>query len=102
MAFWALWQSFMTELQLGADTDVPAGPQCHAETRRTVEIDISSDSIRKNCGLYEGVPYRKGSPSEVPIQTEATGYGVVYMLNEIAKAHNDLRRRKNNRCNRFR
>jgi glutamate dehydrogenase (NADP+) len=77
----AFCQSFMTELckYIGADTDVPAG-----------EIGYLFGQYKRIRGLYEGVLTGKGlSFGGSLIRTEATGYGVVYMLNEIAKAHND-------------
>ena len=78
----AFCQSFMTELckYIGADTDVPAGR----------EIGYLFGQYKRIRGLYEGVLTGKGlSFGGSLIRTEATGYGVVYMLNEIAKAHND-------------
>ena len=70
----AFCQSFMTELckYIGADTDVPAG-----------DIGVGGREIGY---LLTGKGLSFGGSL---IRTEATGYGVVYMLNEIAKAHND-------------
>ena len=84
----AFCQSFMTELckYIGADTDVPAGDigVCGRE------IGYLFGQYKRIRGLYEGVLTGKGlSFGGSLIRTEATGYGVVYMLNEIAKAHND-------------
>ena len=84
----AFCQSFMTELckHIGADTDVPAG-DIGVGGR---EIGYLFGQYKRIRGLYEGVLTGKGlSFGGSLIRTEATGYGVVYMLNEIAKAHND-------------
>ena len=84
----AFCQSFMTELckYIGADTDVPAG-DIGVGGR---EIGYLFGQYKRIRGLYEGVLTGKGlSFGGSLIRTEATGYGVVYMLNEIAKAHND-------------
>ena len=84
----AFCQSFMTELckYIGADTVVPAG-DIGVGGR---EIGYLFGQYKRIRGLYEGVLTGKGlSFGGSLIRTEATGYGVVYMLNEIAKAHND-------------
>ena len=84
----AFRQSVMTELckYIGADTDVPAG-DIGVGGR---EIGYLFGQYKRIRGLYEGVLTGKGlSFGGSLIRTEATGYGVVYMLNEIAKAHND-------------
>ena len=84
----AFCQSFMTELSkyIGADTDVPAG-DIGVGGR---EIGYLFGQYKRIRGLYEGVLTGKGlSFGGSLIRTEATGYGVVYMLNEIAKTHND-------------
>ena len=84
----AFCQSFLTELckYIGADTDVPAG-DIGVGGR---EIGYLFGQYKRIRGLYEGVLTGKGlSFGGSLIRTEATGYGVVYMLNEIAKAHND-------------
>ena len=84
----AFCQSFITELckYIGADTDVPAG-DIGVGGR---EIGYLFGQYKRIRGLYEGVLTGKGlSFGGSLIRTEATGYGVVYMLNEIAKAHND-------------
>ena len=89
----AFCQSFMTELckYIGADTDVPAG-DIGVGGR---EIGYLFGQYKRIRGLYEGVLTGKGlSFGGSLIRTEATGYGVVYMLNEIAKAHNDSVERK--------
>ena len=84
----AFCQSFMTELckYIGADTDVPAG-----------DIGVGGREIGYLYGQYkrirdlsEGVLTGKGlTYGGSLIRTQATGYGVVYMLDELMKAHND-------------
>ena len=84
----AFCQSFMTELSkyIGADTDVPAG-DIGVGAR---EIGYLFGQYKRIRGLYEGVLTGKGlTYGGSLIRTQATGYGVVYMLDEIAKAHND-------------
>ncbi len=84
----AFCQSFMTELSkyIGADTDVPAG-DIGVGGR---EIGYLFGQYKRIRGLYEGVLTGKGlTYGGSLIRTQATGYGVVYMLNEIMKAHND-------------
>ena len=84
----AFCQSFMTELSkyIGADTDVPAG-DIGVGGR---EIGYLYGQYKRNRGLYEGVLTGKGlTYGGSLIRTQATGYGVVYMLDEIMKAHND-------------
>ena len=84
----AFCQSFMTELSkyIGADTDVPAG-DIGVGGR---EIGYLFGQYKRIRGLYEGVLTGKGlTYGGSLIRTQATGYGVVYMLDEIAKAHND-------------
>ena len=81
-------QAFMTELyrHIGPDVDVPAGDLGVGGR----EIGYLFGQYKRIRGLYEGVLTGKGlSFGGSLIRTEATGYGVVYMLNEIAKAHND-------------
>ena len=84
----AFCQSFMTELSkyIGADQDVPAG-DIGVGGR---EIGYLYGEYKRIKGLYEGVLTGKGLTwGGSLIRTQATGYGVVYMLDEIAKAHND-------------
>ena len=84
----AFCQSFMTELSkyIGADMDVPAG-DIGVGGR---EIGYLYGQYKRNRGLYEGVLTGKGlTYGGSLIRTQATGYGVVYMLDEIMKAHND-------------
>ena len=68
----AFCQSFMTELckYIGADTDVPAG------------------QYKKIRGLYEGVLTGKGlSYGGSLARTEATGYGLLYLTEEMLKCN---------------
>ncbi len=84
----AFCQSFMTELSkyIGADQDVPAG-DIGVGGR---EIGFLYGQYKRLTGLYEGVLTGKGlTYGGSLIRTQATGYGVVYILDEIAKAHND-------------
>ena len=84
----AFCQSFMTELSkyIGADMDVPAG-DIGVGGR---EIGFLYGQYKRNTGLYEGVLTGKGlSYGGSLVRTEATGYGLVYMLNEMVKANND-------------
>ena len=84
----AFCQSFMTELSkyIGADTDVPAG-DIGVGGR---EIGYLFGQYKRIRGLYECVLTGKGlTYGGSLIRTQATGYGVVYMLDEIMKAHND-------------
>ena len=84
----AFCQSFMTELSkyIGADTDVPAG-DIGVGGR---EIGYLFGQYKRIRGLYEGVLTGKGlTYGGSLIRTQATGYGVVYMFDEIMKAHND-------------
>ncbi len=84
----AFCQSFMTELckYIGADTDVPAG-DIGVGAR---EIGYMFGQYKRIRGLYEGVLTGKGlAYGGSLVRTQATGYGVVYMLDEILHAHND-------------
>ncbi|MCF0133956.1 MAG: NADP-specific glutamate dehydrogenase [Blautia sp.] len=84
----AFCQSFMTELckYIGADTDVPAG-DIGVGGR---EIGFLFGQYKRVRDLYEGVLTGKGLTwGGSLIRTQATGYGVVYILDEIAKAHGD-------------
>ena len=84
----AFCQSFMTELcrHIGADTDVPAG-DIGVGGR---EIGYMYGQYKRIKNMYEGVLTGKGlTYGGSLIRTEATGYGVVYILNELMKDHND-------------
>ena len=97
----AFCQSFMTELckYIGADTDVPAG-DIGVGGR---EIGYLFGQYKRVRDLYEGVLTGKGlTYGGSLIRTEATGYGVVYILNELMKASQRFSRRKNCCCYRFR
>jgi glutamate dehydrogenase (NADP+) len=77
-------QSFMTELSkyIGADQDVPAG-DIGVGGR---EIGYLFGQYKRNRGLYEGVLTGKGlSYGGSLIRTQATGYGLVYILDEMVK-----------------
>ena len=80
----AFCQSFMTELSkyIGADTDVPAG-DIGVGGR---EIGYLFDSTRESVAYMRVFSQVKGfTYGGSLIRTEATGYGVVYMLDEIVK-----------------
>lgn len=84
----AFCQSFMTELckYIGADTDVPAG-DIGVGAR---EIGYLFGQYKRVRDLYEGVLTGKGlTYGGSLVRTQATGYGVVYILNELLTAHND-------------
>ena len=79
-------QSFMTELSkyIGADMDVPAG-DIGVGGR---EIGYLFGQYKRNRGLYEGVLTGKGLTfGGSLVRTQATGYGLVYITNELLK-HN--------------
>ena len=81
-------QAFMTELyrHIGPDVDVPAGDLGVGGR----EIGYLFGQYKRVRDLYEGVLTGKGlTYGGSLIRTEATGYGVVYILNELMKDHND-------------
>ncbi|HIS56102.1 MAG TPA: NADP-specific glutamate dehydrogenase [Candidatus Fimimorpha excrementavium] len=81
----AFCQSFMTELHkyIGADTDVPAG-DIGVGAR---EIGYLYGQYKRLTGLYEGVLTGKGLTYGGSLaRTEATGYGLIYMVVEMLKA----------------
>jgi len=81
-------QSFMTELckYIGADTDVPAG-DIGVGGR---EIGFLYGQYKRIRGLYEGVLTGKGLTYGGSLaRTEATGYGAMYMAQEVLKDHGD-------------
>ena len=81
----AFCQSFMTELSkyIGADQDVPAG-DIGVGSR---EIGYLYGQYKRLTGLYEGVLTGKGlSYGGSLIRTQATGYGLIYMLEEMVAA----------------
>ena len=82
----AFCQSFMTELSkyIGADVDVPAG-DIGTGAR---EIGYLYGQYKRIRGLYEGVLTGKGlSYGGSLARTEATGYGLLYMTEELLKSH---------------
>lgn len=82
----AFCQSFMTELYkyIGADQDVPAG-DIGVGAR---EIGYLYGQYKRLTGLYEGVLTGKGlNYGGSLVRTQATGYGLVYILDEMLK-HN--------------
>lgn len=81
----AFCQSFMTELckYIGADTDVPAG-DIGVGGR---EIGYLFGQYKRIRGLYEGVLTGKGlTYGGSLVRTQATGYGLIYILDEMLKA----------------
>ena len=84
----AFCQSFMTELckYIGADTDVPAG-DIGTGAR---EIGYMFGQYKRLTGLYEGVLTGKGlTYGGSLVRTQATGYGLLYLTDELLKCHND-------------
>ncbi len=84
----AFCQSFMSELckYIGADTDVPAG-DIGTGAR---EIGYMYGQYKKLRGLFEGVLTGKGlSYGGSLARTEATGYGLLYITEELLKAHGE-------------
>ena len=82
----AFCQSFMTELyrHIGKDTDVPAG-DIGVGGR---EVGYMFGQYKRLTGLYEGVLTGKGLTFGGSLaRTQATGYGLIYMLDEMLK-HN--------------
>ena len=82
----AFCQSFMTELHkyIGADQDVPAG-DIGVGGR---EIGFMYGQYKRLTGLYEGVLTGKGLTYGGSLaRTQATGYGLIYILDEMLK-HN--------------
>ena len=79
-------QSFMTELyrHIGKDTDVPAG-DIGVGAR---EVGYLFGQYKRITGLYEGVLTGKGLTFGGSLaRTQATGYGLIYILNEML-SHN--------------
>ena len=84
----AFCQSFMTELfrHIGADTDVPAGDI--GVGGREIGYLFGQYKRLKNC--YEGVLTGKGLTYGGSLaRTQATGYGLVYFVDEMLKAKGD-------------
>lgn len=81
-------QSFMTELSkhIGADTDVPAG-DIGTGAR---EIGYMFGQYKRIRDVWEGVLTGKGlSYGGSLARTEATGYGLVYFVQEYLNCHDD-------------
>ena len=84
----AFCQSFITELfkYIGADTDVPAG-DIGTGAR---EIGYMYGQYKRIKGVYEGVLTGKGlSYGGSLARKEATGYGLLYITEELLKCHGD-------------
>ena len=84
----AFCQSFMTELckYIGADVDVPAG-DIGTGAR---EIGYMYGQYKRITGLYEGVLTGKGLTYGGSLaRTEATGYGLLYITQELMKNHGE-------------
>ncbi|MBQ8525785.1 MAG: NADP-specific glutamate dehydrogenase [Clostridia bacterium] len=82
----AFCQSFMTELckHIGADTDVPAG-DIGTGAR---EIGYMFGQYKRIRNLYEGVLTGKGLTYGGSLaRTEATGYGLLYLTEEMLKTN---------------
>ena len=82
----AFCQSFMTELarHIGADTDVPAG-DIGVGGR---EIGFLYGQYKRIKNIYEGVLTGKGLTYGGSLaRTEATGYGLLYFMEEMLKDH---------------
>ena len=82
----AFCQSFMTELHkyIGADTDVPAG-DIGTGAR---EIGFMFGQYKRIRGMFEGVLTGKGlSYGGSLARTEATGYGLLYFVEEMLKCN---------------
>jgi len=80
----AFCQSFMTELyrHIGKDTDIPAG-DIGVGGR---EIGFLFGQYKRMTGLYEGVLTGKGlNFGGSLVRTQATGYGLIYILDEMLK-----------------
>ncbi|MCU6762947.1 NAD-specific glutamate dehydrogenase [uncultured Roseburia sp.] len=80
----AFCQSFMTELckYIGADVDVPAG-DIGTGAR---EIGYMFGQYKRIKGMYEGVLTGKGLTYGGSLaRTEATGYGLLYIVEELMK-----------------
>ncbi|HIZ06886.1 MAG TPA: NADP-specific glutamate dehydrogenase [Candidatus Eubacterium avistercoris] len=84
----AFCQSFMTELckYIGADTDVPAG-DIGTGAR---EIGYMFGQYKRIKSVYEGVLTGKGlTYGGSLVRTEATGYGLLYIVEELLKCHGE-------------
>ncbi|KLA44248.1 glutamate dehydrogenase [Ligilactobacillus ruminis] len=82
----AFCQAFMTELykHIGADVDVPAGDIGTGGR----EIGYLYGQYKRLTGRYEGVLTGKGLTFGGSLaRTEATGYGLLYLTDELLRAH---------------
>lgn len=82
----AFCQSFMSELYkyIGADTDVPAG-DIGVGGR---EIGYLFGQYKRLHGTFEGVLTGKGlTYGGSKVRTEATGYGLLYLTQEMLRCH---------------
>jgi len=82
----AFCQSFMTELyrHIGANTDVPAG-DIGVGAR---EVGYMFGQYKRLTNSFEGVLTGKGlTYGGSLVRTEATGYGLVYLMDEMLRAH---------------
>ena len=82
----AFCQSLITELYkyIGADTDVPAG-DIGVGAR---EVGYMYGQYKRIRGVYEGVFTGKGlSYGDSLARTQATGYGLLYLTDEMLKAN---------------
>ena len=97
----AFCQSFMTELckYIGADTDVPAG-DIGTGAR---EIGYMFGQYKRIRGVFEGVLTGKGLTYGGSLaRTEATGYGLLYLTQEMLKLNGIDTGRKDSCSFRFR
>jgi glutamate dehydrogenase (NADP+) len=81
-------QAFMTELQrhIGPDTDVPAG-DIGVGAR---EVGYLFGQYKRLVNRFEGVVTGKALEfGGSHVRTEATGYGTVYMMEEMLSHHNE-------------
>ena len=81
-------QSFMTELyrHIGEDTDVPAGDLGVGGR----EVAYMFGQYKRITNTFTGVLTGKGIPFGGSLaRTEATGYGLVYFVDEYLKCHDD-------------
>ncbi|MBQ2603691.1 MAG: NADP-specific glutamate dehydrogenase [Acutalibacteraceae bacterium] len=81
-------QSFMTELckYIGADTDIPAGDIGTGGR----EIGYMFGQYKRLRNLFEGTLTGKGlSYGGSLARTEATGYGLLYLTDELLRCHNE-------------
>ncbi|MCL2247665.1 MAG: NADP-specific glutamate dehydrogenase [Oscillospiraceae bacterium] len=84
----AFCQSFVNELyrHIGADRDVPAG-DIGVGTR---EVGYMYGQYKRLTGVHEGAFTGKGVPYGGSLgRTEATGFGAVYMLENMLAANNE-------------